>query len=154
MPANYQTLDSYKTIQVLSPQQVQDVQYVTAETIPSGIVFAYAIDYGLWLEDQGHNIIGQMATEFELLVQNVHVVAGQPVQDVDKSGLLVDFCDVVVELDRTAQGLPPLTGTVSLPMTLIAYEIQPQGQGNPPGGHTAEDLCDQEYARLQALAAA
>lgn len=151
MAANYEVLESYKTIQVLSGQTIQDVQYVTAKTIPTGIVFSYAVDYGIWRFDHGPQIIANIADELEFLVTNNHVVAGAPVQDLDANGLLVDYCDVIVRLDRSAQGLPPLDGTVSLSMTLIVWETQPEGGGNPPGGTTAEGLCSQEYARLEAL---
>jgi hypothetical protein len=152
MAAQYQVLDAYKTIQVLSQTQVVDVEYVTISTFPTGITLTYAMPIGTWQSGPPYTVFELMAAELENLVTNYHVVAGSAVQDIDANGLLADYVDCIVELDRSATGLPPLQGTVSIPVSLIYLEatdpnIANAEQAVPPGA-----LCQLEYERLVALA--
>jgi len=153
MAANYVVLDSYKTVQVLSQQTVQDVQYVTAASLPTRITYSWAMPYEIWTAGPGSwTVLGAIATEFENLVTYEHVIAGSAVQDLDANGLLVDYTDVIVQYDRSAQGLPPLEGTVSIPIALIVLLEAEEGLPVPPGTQTPAELCGAEYDRLKALA--
>jgi hypothetical protein len=152
MADTYQVLDAYKTIQVLSAQQVVDVEYVTISTFPTGIQLSYAMPLEVWKNGPPYTVFDLMAALLENLVTNYHVVAGSAVQDIDKNGLLTDYCDLIVEYDRSATGQPPLQGTVSIPVSLIYLEatdpeIANAEQVTPPGA-----LCEAEYQRLAALA--
>jgi len=151
MPGAYQVIDAYKTIQVLSPSTVSDIEYVTISTLPTGIQLSYAMPLEVWQKGPPYTVFDLISAELENLVTNYHVVAGTAVQDIDKNGLLVDYCDLVIEYDRTATGLPPLQGTVSIPVSLISLAATDPELANalhttPPGG-----LCEEEYLRLQAL---
>ena len=152
MAGNYFVLDAYKTIQVLAQNKVADVEYVTISTIPTGITLSYAMPHEVWTQGPPYTALDLMAAELENLVTNYHVVAGNAVQDLDKNGLLTDYVDAVIEYDRAATGLPPLQGTVSLPVSLLYLEatdptLANAEQATPPGA-----LCEAEYLRLQALA--
>lgn len=148
----YYVIDSYKSIQVLSPTTVSDVQYVTIATIPTQITLTYPMEYAVWKKGPPYDQLNAMAQELENLVTNYHVVAGSAVQDLDANGLLVDYVDLIVEYVQPTAGLPPLQGTVSIPVSLIYLEATDPILANalhstPPGG-----LCEEEYVRLQALA--
>jgi hypothetical protein len=150
----YFVQDSYKTTQVASGTQVVDVQYITCLTIPTGIGFAYAMIYTTWQNGPPYDALQAIAVLLEDLVTSAHVVAGQAVQDLDANGLLADYVDLIVELDRSAQGLTPLQGTVSMSMPFIQLWAIDPNIGNASGQPTPSAKCAEEYARLQALAGA
>lgn len=152
MAVNYQIIDSYKTTVVLAGTTVNDAQYIVTQTIPTGITFGYAMDHALWLLGGPYTILEQMSAILENCVTNNHVVAGNDVQDLDKNGLLTDYCDLIVELDQTAANLPPLDGTVSLPVKTLELFASLPPDSTPPTKSPAT-LCDEEYARLKTLAA-
>ena len=153
MAGNWVAIGSYRSVQVLSTTVVIDVEVVTFQTSPSGIVCTYAVPYESWKSDAGAALVGNVATQLEQLVANHHVVGGSPSQDVDPSNLLVDYEDLTVAYDRTSTGLPPLYGTVSVPLS--AFELAETGIGGLviPGTQTPADYVDAEYNRLAALAA-
>lgn len=152
MAENYVVLDSYKTVQVASQTQVTDVQYITCSSTPSGIGFNYAMYYGTWKNGPPYIALEAFATTLENLVTYDHVVAGQGVQDLDANGLLQDYIDVIVQLDRSAQGLPPLEGTASIPNSIIEL-LYVQDLPLPSGEKTPAQITGAEYSRLEALAA-
>jgi hypothetical protein len=150
--ATPQIIDSYKTVQVLSDTTVQDIQFITCRTVPTGITFSYAMAHSTWKAGPPYVILIDIETLLEDLVTNSHVVGGSAVQDLDSAGLLADYCDVVVQFDQTAAGLPPLEGTVSLPMGVVALFAGDANIANASGLQTPESRVLDEYARLQALA--
>lgn len=152
MADSYIVLDAYKTIQVVSSQLVSDVEYVTISTLPTQITLSYAMDHEVWKKGPPYDQLEAMAQLLENLVTNYHVIAGSAVQDLDANGLLTDYVDVIVQFDRAAASLPPLQGTVSIPVSTIYLEATDPLIANalhitPPGA-----MCEAEYLRLQALA--
>ena len=156
--ASFYPLGSYRTVKVLSGQTVLDVQYVTCVTIPTGMTFAYGVPWDSWQGGAGPGIglLDSIATQLEEMATNLHVVAGSATQDLDANGLLEDFVSVTVEYDRSSSGLPPLYGTVNIPVN--NFLISDTGIGGlvipPPGGLTPNEQVQAEYARLQQLAGA
>lgn len=153
MAVNYSVIDSYKTTQVLGGTTVQDVQYMVIRTIPTGITLAYAMAYTTYQAGGPYTILEEISTLLEDLVTNSHVVAGSDVSDLDKDGLLTDYCDLIVELDQSAAGLPPLDGTVSIPVGIISLYASDPSIASQSGNPSPASLCDEEYKRLQTLAA-
>jgi hypothetical protein len=151
--ANYIAVGSYKTVQVLSGNVVQDIQYVTCETLPTGVGFAYPLNYQAYIDNGGGETLGNIATAIENLVTNNHVTAGTAEQDIDDNGLLVDYVDLVISYDQTALGLPALTGIAHVPITAFVGTELGIGGIVIPGIETPEQYCEQEYARLEGLAA-
>lgn len=152
--ASYQVVTSYRTVQVMSASTVLDAEYVVCLTVPSGIGFAYAVPLDSWKAGAAGGLLDVIATQLEELAASNHVVGGVGVQDIDAQGLLSDAVDLTVEVDRTAQGLPPLDGVVTIPVQ--AFFLQETGIGgfHVPGSVSPAALVDAEYARLEALAAA
>ena len=153
MPGNNQVLGSFRTVKVLSPTTVIDVEYVTVQTIPHGLGWAYAIPLDEWRQGgAGLTVLSAISAELENLYTYEHVVAAAPVLDVDLNGLLVDMVSLTVEYSRTAQGLPPLYGTVDIPIRLFVLLYAEEGIPVPSGTVTPPQLVGAEYDRLAALA--
>lgn len=151
MPSNYITLSTVDTIQVLDAQTTDDVVYVTAATKPSGIRFATTINSEVWNNNQGGETLANLAVALEVLVTDHHVVAGTPTQDLDPSQLLVDYVDLVIKLDRSAEQLPSLYSTAHIPMTSFYGTELGIGGVIVPGIETPEQYCDAEYQRLEQI---
>lgn len=155
MADSFYPLDSYRSVQVTSGTQVQDVEVVTVATIPTGIHFTYSIPLSIWKLDAGVSTLDNMASYLESLVSGHHVVGGTPSQDFDPNNLLTDYVDLVVEYDRSASGLAPLQGVASVPIAgVLIYSEGVAARGFGGGIPDPAGLVDAEYARLAKLAAA
>ncbi len=153
--AAFTALDSYRSTQVTTGTQVQDVEVVTSSTIPTGIQFTYAIPLLFWVNNDADSTLTAMSTYLESLASGHHVIGGSPSQDYDTNNLLSDFVDLTVELRRDSIGLPPLHGTVSVPIaSVLIFSEGAAAQGFGGGFPDPAGLVDEEYARLEALAAA
>ena len=148
----YLVINSFRTVQVLSNTTVLDAEYVVAQTQPHGFGFAYAVPLTSWLSGAGEGLLAVIADELELLASNGQAVGSVPVQDVDNNGLLTDAVDVTVAFNRDAQGLPPLYGSVVIPIQ--AFFGQNTGIGGLHVGESPNQYVVDEYNRLAALAAA
>lgn len=146
-------LDSYRTVKVLSATDVVDVQYVTAISTPGGFGFAYAVPYQSWVSGAGNGLLDVIAVQLEQIGSNGQMVASTPTQDLDKNGLLVDYVSAVVEYDRSAQGLPPLSGTVEIPVQAFFSQDTGIGGFTVPGAKAPNQYVVDEYDRLATLAA-
>ncbi len=152
--ASYIPLDSYRSTQVTSGTQVQDVEVVTSSTVPTGVQFTWAIPLSVWTADAGVPTLTSMADYLETLVADHHVVGGSPSQDYDTNNLLTDFVDLTIELNRDAAGLPPLHGAASVPISsVVIFAAGAAAQGFGGGSPDPAGLCDDEYTRLVELAA-
>ena len=148
----YFVISSFRTVVVLSNTTVLDAEYVVAQTQPHGFGFAYAVPLTSWLSGAGEGLLAVIADQLEALAANGEAVGSVPVQDVDNNGLLTDAVDVTVAYDRTAQGLPPLYGSVTIPIQ--AFFNQETGIGGFHVGEPPNQYVVDEYNRLAALAAA
>jgi hypothetical protein len=152
--ASYQVVTSYRTVQVLSTTTVLDAEYVVCLTVPHGIGFAYAVPLDSWQSGAAGGLLDVIATQLEELAASNHVVGGVGVQEVDQQGLLYDAVDLTVEVDRSAQGLPPLDGVVTIPIQSFFAQDTGIGGFHIPGSVPPAQVVAEEYARLEALAAA
>jgi len=152
MPS-YVPLDSYASVQVTSGTQVQDVEVVTSATTPTGIHFTYAIPKSTLGNWAANPTLDNMATYLESLVTDHHVTGGSPSQDFDTNNLLADYVDLIITYDRSADGLGPLNGLASVPIaSVVVFAAGAAAQGFGAGIPDPAGLCDDEYARLSALA--
>jgi|SRR5215471_14936276 len=155
MADSFYPVTSYRSVQVTSGTQTEDVEVVTAATIPTGIRFTWAVPLAVWQADSGIPTLDSIADYLEGLVTDHHVIGGTDSQDFDASNLLSDFVDLTIAYDRGTQG--PLYGTVSISITaIVVFAAGSAAQGFPPPPGTGDPAadCDAEYARLAALAAA
>lgn len=152
MADQYYVITSYRSIQVMSPTTILDCEYVTCATTPHGFKFAYAVPLDSWIKGDGTALLEVIASQLEALAANGEAIASQPIQEVDANGLLSDSVEVVVQYDRTAQGLPPLQGTVAIPIQ--AFFNQSTGIGGLTVGEAPNQYVVDEYNRLAVLAGA
>lgn len=159
--ASYQVVTSYRTVVVMSQTTVLDAEYVVCISVPHGIGFAYAVPLDSWHAGAGEGLLDVIAVQLEALAVSDHVVGGVGVQEIDAQGLLADAVDLTVRFDRTAQGLPPLDGSVTVPIQ--AFFDASTGIGGfrintlvDAAGNTVSitQFVAEEYNRLAALAAA
>ena len=152
--AGFVALDSYRSVEVTSGTQVQDVEVVTSSTLPTGIQFTYAIPLSVWTNNNADSTLTLMSEYLETLVTDHHVVGGSPSTDYDVNNLQVNFVDLVVEYNRDNIGLGPLHGTASVPIaSVVVFASGAAAQGFGSGQPDPAGLVDDEYARLTALAA-
>lgn len=130
MAASFTTLGSYATVQVVSATQVVDVLRITARTIPSGVVFTVNAPYRniaavpitqahvtpAQVQDIANVFVGPVADGIERMMGSGEVVAASSEQDIDASGLLVDYIAATVSYSPGTAAQPlPFTQTVRIP---------------------------------------
>jgi hypothetical protein len=152
---SFYPISSYRSVMVTSGTQTEDVEVVTSATIPTGIRFTWSIPLSSWQVDSGVPQLETIGAYLETLVDDHHVVGGTDSQDFDANNLLADFVDLTVAYDRSEQGLGPLYGTVSVPITsIVVFAAGGAAQGFGGGLGDPAVFVDDEYARLAALAGA
>lgn len=149
--ASYVVTGSYRTVQVLSPTQVLDAEYVVCSTVPHGLGFAYTVPEDSWLGGQAGGLLDTIATQLEEMTSGGVVVASTPVQDIDPSGLLTDSVDVTVGYVQPNTSLPELFGGVTIPIQ--AFFNQDTGIGGLHIGKSPMSYVTDEYDRLAQLSA-
>lgn len=153
MPQWYDPASSYRSVQVTSGSNVEDVEVVTAVTKPTGIRFTWAVPLTVWEVDAGEPTLNSMAEYLEGLVTTNHVIGGTDSQDFDTNNLLADYVDLTVALDRSAIGQPPLTAVAHVPISsVVVFSAGAAAQGFGSGVPDPAGIVDHEYAMLQKLA--
>lgn len=150
----YSYLGSFSTVQVLAPDQIQDILRITFRTTPSGIV-AYANAPVVSLQAGGVTdaltaaalFAGPLADGIERAMASGKVGGITAVQDTDKSGLLQDYLEVTVEYvhsDPTNPGV--FDASIRIPAFAFSSE---EFYGTAVGSQI-----DEVYNQLAALAGA
>lgn len=104
MGANFSTVGSYATVQVTGPNTAVDVLRITFVTIPSGVTATANAPNRNLVGVQPDDVQGVADTFIQPLAYGIErmmglgVVAGAvQAEDVDASGLLLDYIDATVE---------------------------------------------------------
>jgi hypothetical protein len=139
-----------RTIQVLGPTFVQDVQYQGAKTKPSGVYFAFPIPIPQWKADSGDSILGTIASQIEQMISEKLAVGGEYVNTTDANGLLADYMDFIVEYTPPNGFQPPLSTRVRIPLDALLASIDPFFTGLPG---SPVSLLSAAYDQLAAAAA-
>ena len=161
MAASYTVLGSYATVQVVSTTSVIDVLRITCRTIPSGVVFsanapyrniaAVPITQAHVTPDQVAQIakvfLAPLAVGIERMMGSGEVSGAISEQDIDASGLLIDYISATVSYSPNTPAQPlAFTQTVRIPTN--AFD-EPSFY-DPLIGSVINDA----YVALQKLAAA
>ena len=149
MASNYQPVGSNRSVQVLGPTQVIDVEEAQVVTAPSGVYFSFPIPLDMWLQNQGADYLGTIASQIEQQISEGLAVTASYIQDVDPSGLLVDYLDFVVQYVPPGGLRGPFEGVVRMPLNLLLAAIDPFFG---LGGNSPAELLSAELDRLKALA--
>lgn len=148
----YRVETQYRDVQVLGPTQVVPVQRAGVRTSPSAVYVEYPVPLSLWRLNQGADVLGPLTDGIEGVIAQGLAVGGSFVQDYDKNGLLVDYCEMTVEY------IPP--GPLGIPQTasvLIPCEAFIASGGDPfftRLGASPQSLLTEAYDHLVALARA
>jgi hypothetical protein len=86
-----------RTVQVLGPTQVIPVQQIGIRTSPSGVYVEYPVPLPLWDGTDSPEVLAPLADGIEGVIAQGLAQGGSYVQDYDKNGLLVDYCEMLVE---------------------------------------------------------
>src|SRR5437870_3802784 len=106
MAQGYNVVTQNRSVQVLGPTEVIDVEQVGIVTRPTGIFVEYPLPLILWQTRAGFEILGSLAAGIEQMISEGLAVGGSYVQDYDANNLLVDYCEFVVQYVPT-DGRPP-----------------------------------------------
>lgn len=121
MSASYQLVGAYPTVQVLSPTLVNDVEYCTIQTNPSGVICSIPIDSVFF----GGNGSGRLLTNFATAVEEVmgfpEVIAGVGSQRIDANGLLADLVVFTVQYIPKGSTSSAITAAAEIPVTLLDF---------------------------------
>lgn len=124
MAASYSVVSQQRTVQVISPTLVRDVQQVGINTHPTGVYLEYPIDLIEWRATLGAGTLGAIAEQVEGMIANTPAVAASFLEDVDDNGLLVGFLDVVVAYDPP-DNRPRMTTAVLIDLDTFAAASDP-----------------------------
>jgi hypothetical protein len=155
---NYTVVSQRRTVQVLSPTQVADVEEVGFVTHPTGIYAQREVPYQAWAAEGAGSWIGTLATAIENLISGGLATTAMFVQDVDTTGLLTDYLDFTVSYTPSSGPGLPMTTTVRVPVNALTQDQSFGGAIDTYFGGSASPTTDpaqalrDAYDALQATA--
>lgn len=148
----YTVMGSFATVQVISPTQVVDVLRITFRTDPSGVVafanvpYKNLVGFQVADADQAASVfIAPLADGIERAIGTGRVAGATGTEDIDASGLLIDYIDLTVQYDPGDPARPgPFQSIIRIPV--FAFE------GGAFFGPLVLDKINAAYDALVALA--
>lgn len=119
MARDYTPLGDVRTVQVLGPSSVADVQRVSASTIPHNVYFERNVPLTIWGTASADDYINELAVAIEQRLEGGIADNAGFVQDVDASGLLSDAIEFIVSIPPPGDAPGPFTTTVTVPVNLL-----------------------------------
>jgi hypothetical protein len=144
--ASYALLDSYTTRQVLSPQVVNDVEYCTIQTSPSGVIAGIPVQKNVFDANQAGPELTNFADAIEQTMTLPGVTAGTGVQSIDQNGLLQDKVAFTVEYVPPGNTPTSITAEALVPVTMLNFTDAEIGQAALAD---VEKIISKTYANLQ-----
>src|SRR5437016_12595029 len=95
MASSFVVVSQTPDVQVLGPTQVLNVERVGFVTQPTGIYVEVPVPRLAWLEESQEANLAAFADAIEGLIAGGLAAGGSYVNDLDESGLLVDYIDFV-----------------------------------------------------------
>lgn len=125
MAGNFSVVSHVRTVRVIGPTLVVDVEQVGFVTHPTGIYAEYPVPYSAWTTEGAGVTISPLADAIEGVISGGLAVTGSYAEDIDASGLLVGYIDFVVEYDPPGGFLPPQQTSVRVTMDSLAASSDP-----------------------------
>ena len=147
--ASYTLIGSASIVQVISPTVAVDMQAVTIQTKPSGIVATKLVDEAFFQAGTAGPIIKDFADSVESIMADGKAVGGTGTTSLDSSGLQQYFVTFTVGYDPPGAPAGTVTADVAVPVTLLSGADSAEGYVNLA---EAEDMLNTAYANLVALA--
>lgn len=148
MAANYTTIASEESIQVISPTLTQPIIQTTIQTHPSNVIASLALDKLDFTAGTAGAILEPFAANIETIMAQGKAIAAQGSQSLDPNGLIADNVDFVVRYVNPAVPGSELTAIATVPVALLTATESFEGQG---GLTAAEAIVDNVYNQLAAL---
>ena len=145
MARDYTPQGSVRTVKVLGPSQVIDVERVSATTLPHNVYFERDVPLTIFGTAGADDYVNELAVAIEQRLQGGVADSAAFVQDVDDSGLLVDAIEFTVSIPPPPDSTGTFTTTVVVPVNLLTAGL---------GGNTAlvGAMFDDAIARLEQTA--
>lgn len=118
--ASYSLVASESTVQVLSPTVVIDIEYVTIQTQPSGVVASLPVMRSEFDAGTATPLLTDYANNIELMMTQPHVIAGQGSQILDANGLLADTVVFTVQYLPAGSNATSVTAEAVVPTGLLS----------------------------------
>jgi len=144
--ASYQLIASETTVQVLSATVVNDVEYCTIQTSPTGVIASMPVSLVAFNANCAGEELTAFADAIEQLIADTSAVAATGVQTLDDNGLLQDQVAFTVQYVPAGSAGTSITATALVPVGLLS-------QSDPEIESTllteAEQIIHGVYANLQ-----
>jgi hypothetical protein len=144
--ATYSLLASDSTRQVLSPTVVNDVEYCTIQTAPSGVIAGIPVQQDVFNSNEAGPELTNFADAIEQVMALPHVVAGVGVQSIDQNGLLQDQVSFTVQYVPTGSSGTSITADALVPVPMLNFTDAAIGQAALAD---VEAIISGVYANLQ-----
>lgn len=153
MADNYVTGPTSRTIQVLSPTEVADVERVPFVTKPSGVSGWRYVPIDAWATEGAAAWIGPLATAIEDLMAGGLASYAAMIEDVDPAtNLLADYVEFTVAYTPPGSGFTSTT-RVDVPVNLLTLDTGFFGSFGGTGGlPSPTDMLRAAYDQLVATA--
>lgn len=148
----YNLLASEDTVHVLATTDVVPAVRATVQSAVHGIVASSIVPATIWGTAAGTDQLNQVSFDVDWLIDHTAAIAAIGNQAIDDNGLLQQVVTFTVAYTPSGSTLPPLTGTVDVPMPWLE-EVIPSG-GTSAGLEQAEALIAAEVAKLKTMAGA
>lgn len=158
MAASFNVIAQYPTVQVLSPNEVIDVQAVEFVTVPSGVIGTRLVPRAGWIASGAEGWIAPLAQAIEDMISGGLASYATFVQSVDPgTGLLTDAYEFTVVYDP-GDGRPVQSAVATVPAADLTTDSQffDVGRFFPTGGapsQSPQDAVRAVYDRLVQTAA-
>jgi hypothetical protein len=148
--ASYGLVASETTVQVVSPTVVIDIEYVTIQTQPSGVIASLPVMAFEFNGGTAGPLLQSYADNIELMMQQPNVIAGQGSQTLDPNGLLADNVVFTVQYVPTGGTATSITAEAVVPNGLLAEGGDPTIQASLLA--QAEQIISDTYNNLVLMA--
>lgn len=145
MARDYTPQGSVRTVKVLGPSSVVDVERVSATTLPHGVYFERDVPLTVWGTAAADEYVNELAVAIEQRLEGGVADTAAFVQDVDDTGLLTDAVEFTVSIPPPPDAVGTFTTTVVVPVNLLVGGL---------GGNVSlvSALFDDALAKLQQTA--
>lgn len=118
--AVFSLIASETTVRVLGPTVVIPTEYVTIQTIPSGVIASLPVSKSEFDGGFAGPLLTDYANNIELLMRQPHVIAATGSQTLDANGLLEDNVVFTVEYVPAGANVTAVTTEAVVPSGLLS----------------------------------
>lgn len=118
--AGYTLIDSYSTVQSISPTVTNPIVYCTIQTTPSEIVSSFPVSQVSFKANGAAETLNALADHIEQVMVTQPVVAATPQQVLEDNGLLVDQMVFTVQYVQAGTSNTSVTADAVVPTSYLA----------------------------------